>query len=270
MENLMTQMSIGNTLPVPSDFMAGETSRWLFTIWAGGFALLVLPWALYRMLKKQDWVPILVWLGGFIASLNEGTIDFNLHLWWPTNLPGTAYETFGLKVPWLIPPCYAFFVSMTGYWAYRKMKDGLDVKGVFRVWLLVALTDVVMEYPGVIFRVYEYYGDHPFEFYGFPWWQAWTNATGFLMLGFLLWLFVPILQGWKKAAILLLPVLGFHGAWGAVAWPNYMALNFHGPFEIPVIGKWLLSAFSLGVCLVVVSGIAAIAAKDAPLALKNR
>lgn len=269
MDSILMQMIVAKTLPVPSDYMASETVRWLFTIWAGGFALLVLPWALYRQISKHDSVPILVWLGGFIASLNEGTIDYNLHLWWPTNLPGPAYQTFGLNVPLLIPFCYAFFVSMTGYFAYRMMERGLTLKGVFYVWIAVAMIDVLMEYPGTLSQAYIYYGDQPFKFGGFPWWQAWTNATGFVMLGFLLWLFVPILRGWKKAVIILLPALGFHGAWGAVAWPNYMAMNFEGPFEIPVIGQWLLSAFSLGICLIVVRGVAAVVAKGAPLALKD-
>lgn len=268
MSDITTHSYPGLTLPVPPDFLANETAMWLFTIWAAGAAILILPWTIVRQVKHRDSMPLLCWIGGLIASLNEGTIDFNLHLWWPTNLPGPAYEIFGLAVPWFMVFAYCFFLGMAGYWAYLRIERGITVKGVFIVWLLLGLSDVLLEYPGVIFDVYEYYGEHPFEFWGYPWWQAWTNATGYLLLGLMLWVFVPLLNGWSKLAIALLPVLAFHGAWGAVAWPNYIALNFHGVSEIPVFWRWVLSALSLVLCLITVRGMAIFIATDCSLSEK--
>jgi hypothetical protein len=125
--------------------------------------------------------------------------------------------------------------------------------------------DVLLEYPGTLSGAHTYYGDQPFEIGGFPWWWAWVNGTGFLMVGFFLWLAAPHLHGWSRLLILILPIKGFSAAYGIVAWPSFMALNW----EMPVIAAWLLSAFSLVPALLVVRSIAAFVAKDSPLRLKK-
>ena len=81
-----------------------------------------------------------------------------------------------------------------------------------------------------------------------------------LMVGFLLWLVAPHLHGWRKALILLVPITAFGGSYGMTAWPNFMALNW----EMPVVFAWLLSAFSLGLCLLLVGGVATVVATDVP------
>jgi hypothetical protein len=120
--------SFNSIQPVPADYHAGSTGKWLFTIWAGGFALVVLPYAFYRLRKYRDSVPLLVWIGGFICSLGEPMLDHIGHLWWPQNLPGPVFKGYDLSVPLLIPPCYAFFVSGMGYVAYRQFLKGVTVR----------------------------------------------------------------------------------------------------------------------------------------------
>jgi hypothetical protein len=91
------------------------------------------------------------------------------------------------------------------------------------------------------------------------------NGTGWLLMGFLLWLVVPYLRGRAKSIVLLAPVTAFSATYGMVAWPNFMALNW----QMPVIAAWMLSTFSLGIALLVVRGIAAMVATDSPLRLKD-
>ena len=71
----MHSLLAATTLPVPSDYRAGTVSMWLFTLWAGGFALLVLPYVLYRLRKHRDTVLLFTWIGGFICSLGEPMLD---------------------------------------------------------------------------------------------------------------------------------------------------------------------------------------------------
>jgi len=171
---------LASILPVPSDYKADETAGLFWTIWAGGFALLVVPWVLYMLVRKRDSVPILLWLGGFIASVNEAMLDHLGHLWWPTNLPGpvqTAY--YDLNIPLLVPLVYPFWVSMMGYIAYRMMVREVTIKKLFLVWLAMCVADVVLEIPGTATQVYMYYGESPFKIFGFPLWWAWINGTGF-------------------------------------------------------------------------------------------
>jgi hypothetical protein len=253
--------SFNSIQPVPPDYHAGSTGKWLFTIWAGGFALVVLPYAFYRLAKYRDSVPLLVWIGGFICSLGEPMLDHIGHLWWPQNLPGPVFKGYDLSVPLLIPPCYAFFVSGMGYVAYRQFLKGVTVRKVFLVWLAISSTDLALEIPGVAANVYKYYGNEPFYVFNFPLHWAWLNGTGFLAVGFLLYLVVPRLQGARKALLLLVTVSAFLGSYGITAWPAFLSLNW----KMSSIAQALVDLCSLGLCLLVVRGIAEVVAKRQPV-----
>jgi hypothetical protein len=248
------------TLPVPSDYKAGTVSMWLFTLWAGGFALLVLPYVLYRLRRYGDTVLLFTWIGGFICSLGEPMLDHLGHLWWPTNLPGPAFSAYDLNVPLLIPPCYVAFVAMTGYFAYRMMNRGLSVRQVFYVWLAIASTDLALEFPGVLTNVYKYYGNEPFYLGNFPMHWGWLNGTGMLMVGFLLWALVPRLRGLQRGLVLLVPVTAFLGSYGMTSWPAFMSINANlSTFWMDVVDLG-----SLALCLLVVWGVAETVAKREP------
>jgi hypothetical protein len=239
--------------PVPLSFHAGSTGKWLFTIWAGGGAVLVLPWVLYRLVKLRDVTPALLWLGGLICSLAEPMLDLIGHLWYPRNLPGPAFKGFDLSVPLLIPPCYTFFVSGMGYIAYRQFaKGGMTVRKVFLLWLAISSTDLALEIPGVSANVYKYYGKEPFTIFNFPLHWGWMNGTSFLCVGFLLWLLVPRLQGARKILLLLATTLAFTASYGIVGWPAFLALNWKMSF----FAMHLVDLGSLALALLVVYGIA--------------
>lgn len=256
----MMEMSPGEILPVPADYMANEVVGMLFTVWAGGFGIAVIPWALYRWAKKNDDIPVMMIIGGFICSLLEPMLDILGHLWWPTNLPGPAFIGYDLNVPLLIPPCYVFFIAMTGYWAYLKMKQGLDVKGVFVIWLLISMTDVIMEMPGTATGAYTYYGDASFKVLGFPLAWGWLNGTSMLMTGFTLWLIEPYLKGKNRLFIIGVPIFAMGAAYGMVAWPYFMSLNW----PMPWIATRLLTLLSLVLCIILVRFVAAWVATGKP------
>jgi hypothetical protein len=254
----MMEISPGTILPVPITYQASEAAATYFTWYSGGFALLILPWVIYKLLKKNDLIPALMWVGGLICSLLEPMLDHLGHLWWPTNLPGPVFLGYDLHIPLLIPPCYVFFIAMTGYFAYYKMRQGLSVSMVFTIWLLICSTDILMEIPGTSTAAYTYYGDVPFKVLGFPLAWGWLNGTSMLMVGFLLWLVAPYLVGWRKALVLLVPIIAMGAAYGIVAWPYFLALNW----PLPVYGTWLWTIFSLVMCLIVVRGVAAVVATN--------
>lgn len=246
--------------PVPPSYHAGSAGKWLFTIWAGGFAFLVLPYALYRLSKFRDWVPLLLWLGGFICSLGEPMLDHLGHLWWPHNLPGPVFNGYDLSVPFLIPPCYAFFVSGMGYVAYRYFLKGVTVRRVFLIWVAIASTDLALELPGVAANVYKYYGNEPFNVFNFPLHWAWLNGTGFLVVGLLTYLVVPKLKGASKALLLLVTVTAFLGSYGMTAWPAFLSLNW----KMSSAAQAIVDLGSLALCLLVVRGVAEVVARRSP------
>ncbi|WP_275629432.1 MULTISPECIES: hypothetical protein [unclassified Pseudomonas] len=237
--------------------MSNQLIGMIFTIWAGGFGIAVLPWALYRYFKHKDDIPGLMCVGGFICSVLEPMLDHLGHLWWPTNLPGPAFIGFDLHIPYLIPPCYVFFIAMTGYWAYLRMKSGLDMKGVFVVWLIISMSDVIMEIPGTSTGAYTYYGDASFKIFGFPLAWGWMNGTSMLLVGFLLWLVNPYLSGLKRLYVILVPVTAMGAAYGMVSWPYFMSLNW----DMPWIATRLLTLASLLISIVVVGFVAALVAR---------
>lgn len=264
LENML-EIVPGDRLPVPDTYQSPEIAAVLFTIWAGGFGIAVIPWAIHRWLKQRDAVPSLMIIGGLLCSLLEPMLDHLGHLWWPLNLPGPAFAGFDLNIPYLIPPCYVFFIAMTGYWAYLRMKDGLDVKGVFTIWLLIASTDIILEIPGTATGVYTYYGDASFKILGFPLAWGWLNGTSMLAVGFLLWLVEPHLKGWNRAWIALVPVVAMGAAYGMIAWPYFMSLNW----DMPWIATRLLALLSLCLSLVVVRFMAAVVAIKATTPVRS-
>lgn len=234
---------------VPQDYMANTTAMWFFTVWAGGMAIVVLPYVL-KKLRAGDTIPMYIWLGGLICSVCEPMLDHLGHLWWPSNLPGPAFSGFALGVPWLIPPCYVFFIAMTGYWVYTKMEKGLQVKHVFWVFLLAAGRDMLLEYPGLSLDVYKYYGYVPTRIGPFPWFWAWANGTAMMAVGFVIYQAAPYFRQRPKMrpCAMLIPLCGFMGAYGIVGTPYFMALNW--PFSKGV--QWLLAAWSLGLAILLV------------------
>lgn len=259
------ETSEGNLLPVPADYMASEAVGWFFTFWAGALGLAVIPWALYRLHKRGDDIVLFMIIGGFICSFQEAALDTLGHLWWPTNLPGPSWVGFDLHVPWLIPPCYVFFVSMTGYWAYLKMKEGISIKGVFIVWLLISSTDIIMEMPGTALGAYIYYGDASFKVLGFPLAWGWLNGTAMLMTGFLLLLVEPHMKGWNRMWLALVTPVAFGASYGITSWPYFMSLNY----DMPWIATRLLTLLSLAMCLMAVRFVAAVVATESKSAVRS-
>ncbi len=236
----------GDVLPVPDGLESPEVVGLVFTVWAGGFGIAVIPWAIHRWLKKGDDIPMLMAFGGLLCSLLEPMLDMLGHLWYPLNLPGPAFIGYGLNVPALIPPCYVFFIAMTGYWAYLQMKKGLDVKGAFVIWALIASTDLIMEMPGTAMGAYVYYGDASFKILGFPVAWAWINGTAMFMVGFLLYVIEPHLKGANRLFIIPSVVIAAGAAYGMVGWPYFMSLNW----DMPWIATRVATLFSLVLSIV--------------------
>jgi hypothetical protein len=114
----------------------------------------------------------------------------------------------------------------------------------------------------VLTNVYTYYGKEPFYLGNFPMHWGWLNGTGMLMVGFLLWLLVPRLQGIRKGLVLLVPVTAFLGSYGMTAWPAFMSINAN------LSGFWMdvVDLGSLALCLLAVWGVAETVAKREPVA----
>jgi len=242
-----------NILPSPSDFSAGHFAGWFFTLYAGLLVVsIALVWALWTGLKNRNWLPLMLVFGGFLCSLLEPMLDLLGHLRWANDLPFYVFTNFGIQIPLLIPFCYAAFLGLEPYFIYLLFKRGLNVKQVMLVYLIAGMTDAIMETPGLLLHVYQYYGVQPYTFLKFPYWWAFINGASFMTIGFFIWYLEPRLKGWGRALFLVLPPIGMMVAYFSVGWVHILALNS----TLPTAAKWVATTIMMAGFILYIRGMA--------------
>ena len=242
-----------NILPSPSDFSAGSFAGWFFTLYAGLLIVsIALIWALYTGFKKRNWLPLLLICGGFVCSLLEPMLDMLGHLRWANDLPVYVFTNFGISIPLLIPFCYAAFLGLEPYFIYLLFKRGVTVKQVMYIYLIAAMTDAVMETPGLLMHVYQYYGVQPFTFLAFPYWYASINGASFMTIALFIWFLEPRLKGWHRALFLVVPPIGMGTAWFGIGWIHLLPLNS----TLPEWMKWVATTIMIFAYIGLIRGIA--------------
>jgi hypothetical protein len=246
-----------NTPLVASDFEA-----WFFLFWAGALVVgIALPWAIRAAVKRRDYLPLLALGAGFITSLGEPMLDLVGHLRWADNLAGPAFVNFGLEIPILIPPCYALFMGLEAYWIYSIIQRGITVRQFFLMFAAVGISDAIMEHPGVIMGVYEYYGNQPFEFYKFPFYWSFTNGAAIATIGVMIHYVWPLVKdrGWMRLAILPLGIIGTTMGEFGTGFPVFLAINA----GIPTWLQWIIGSGTLVLAVVWIRVLAEfVAVKD--------
>src|SRR4051812_10485339 len=235
----------GKLLGSPPNFSASDFDAWFFLFWAGLLVVvLALPWAISVYVKRKDLFPLLALGAGLITSLGEPMLDLVGHLRWAQNLHGPAFSNFGIDIPILIPPCYALFMGLEAYWVYTILTRGATVRQFFLMFAAIGVSDAIMEHPGVIMGVYEYYGVQPFEFYKFPFYWSFTNGAAIATIGVLFVFAWPILKekdGWWQLLILPLGIIGTTMAEFGTGFPVFLAINA----DIPTWLQWCIGSLTL-------------------------
>ena len=224
-----------------------------FTLYAGAVGRhgIALIWALYTGFK-QNWLPLILIGGGFLCSLLEPMLDLLGHLRWANDLPFYVFTNFGIDIPLLIPFCYAAFLGLEPYFIYQLFKRGVTVKQVMLIYVAAGLSDALMETPGLLLHVYEYYGVQPYTFLGFPYWWAFINGASFMTIGFFIWYLEPRLKGWHRALFLVIPPCGMMIAYFSVGWVHILALNSN----LPTALKWVATTIMMVAYVGYIRGIA--------------
>jgi hypothetical protein len=188
-------------------------------------------------------------------------LDLVGHLRWSENLHGPAFTNFGIPVPLLIPPCYALFMGLEAYWIWSMIQKGITKRGFMLMFAACGVSDAIMEHPGVIMGVYEYYGTQPFEFYKFPFYWSFTNGVAIATIAVLLHFVWPLVKdgpAWHKAAVLPLGIIGtMMGEFGA-GFPVFLAINAN----IPTWLQWVIGSGTLVISVVWIRVLAQLVAKD--------
>jgi len=233
----------GHLLGHPSTLTASDFAAWFFLFWAGLLVVLfALPWAIRRLAQK-DPLPSLMLLAGLGTSLGEPMLDLVGHLRWSENLLGPAFVNFGIPVPVLIPPCYMLFMGLESYWVYLMIQKGINMRGWMLMFAACGVSDAIMEHPGVLMNVYEYYGHQPFEFYKFPFYWSFTNGVAIVTISVLLHYVWPMVkgQGLKQLWVVPLGIIGTTAGEFGTGFPVFLAINA----SIPTWLQWVIGSGTL-------------------------
>jgi hypothetical protein len=234
----------GEILGSPPPLTATDFEATFFLFWAGLLVVVIaLPWAISRLVRHKDSLPLLMLGAGLITSLGEPMLDLVGHLRWAQNLHGPAFTNFGIDVPLLIPPCYALFMGLEAYWVYTIVQRGITVKKFFLLFVAIGISDAIMEHPGVIMGVYEYYGSQPFEFYKFPFYWSITNGAAIATIGVMLHFLWPMVKdrGLGKLWVLPIGIIGTMMAEFGVGFPVFLAINA----DLPTWLQWAIGSGTL-------------------------
>lgn len=237
----------------PVEILSGEPGV-VFTYITGAIAVISVIYAVYRLIKDREPLPLLLIVGGSIAVALEAMLDMLGHLWYPLDLPGPVYTAYGIHVPWLALYCYLGLIGIAAYFTCEILRKKLTPSVLFILWLVAAGADILVEMPMTAFGVHHYYGDVPLKLFGFPLAFAWFNGTATLAVGFAVWLVDPLLKGWWKVLHIFVPILAMGAVYGAISWPYFLALNA----SIPWVAVWALTLISLATSLLVVGIIISI------------
>lgn len=261
-QNLMEPIS-GEIIFRPESYIIPEANATLFAVMEAGLGVVGLIFCIIWVIKKKDYIPFYVWLGGIPMAIVETFADLNGHLWWAVNLPGPAFTSFSTSLPLIVILAYCGFCTIC-YVGYYYFKKGMTKKSLFLLWAILCIAEGAFEIPLTSSQAWIYYGFSPFKVFGFPLWWAWINGTGFFFIAFLIWIIKPYVSGWKNTAIILTPLLGFSFTYGFLALPNWIAINY----PIPVILSYVVSLLSLFICIMFVRFLANIMATDSTINAK--
>ncbi len=238
----------GNLFPLQVNQIAPHFIQVYQIIWTAVMLVGVIAYAIYRLNCHKDSILLFTMGAGVIAFFNEANLEVLVHVTQPANGMMPVYWTYGMPIPLYLLIGYTATFPLVSYIAYRYLKKGLDTKSFILLWAAICLSNLAMEIPGVSMGAYVYQPPQMLTVLGFPLYNIWINGTSWLFSGVLMYLFVPVLTGWKRPFISLLPFFAFSTGWGIMDVPIVCALNIAG---MPVWGQWVLWSVSLGLSIVI-------------------
>lgn len=210
-------------------------------------------------------LPVLLLVGGTIASLQESMIDRMILLWYPADAPGVVFTAMGHHQPLYMIVIYAGFVGMGSYVAYASLVANPRGTGLWGVFLGIIALDAFFEIFATATGVFSYYGSQPFQVVpdGWPLWVAFIAAGSPVLAGTALYVLVPRVHGRARAGLVVVPPLAWATVYFAAGWPTFVTLNSDAPDWL----RWTAAVVTMGTCVALVQGLVAIARRAAALPL---
>jgi hypothetical protein len=209
----------------PVGLHMSPTGQTIFTI------AVTIPWIVLTVVAFRVWrregspVPLLFMIGGAVCILFEPIVDVLGMCFFPRANQWVGIETFGRPIPLFMWPVYSWFVGGQAFLFLRAFQKGMTRDRLFRWWLILMGVNVLLESPGILMKVYTYYGAQPLNPWGLPLWWLVVNATMPIVAAFVVYKLLPYLTGARVLLIVALVPMADGATNGAIAWPMWTALN---------------------------------------------
>jgi hypothetical protein len=180
----------------------------LFTWVTGVPMLVVVGIAVAHVVRGKGPLLLFCVIGGGFAAFFEPVADVLSQLYFPVIGQHTAFTTLHRPIPWALVCAYPWYVGGQGYLAYQLFRRRPPARRIWQLWGLCALSNILVETPGVLTGFHVYYGEQPLNLWGFPLWQAAVQSIMPIAAGALILAVRDRLgDGWRLAAVVpLIPM----------------------------------------------------------------
>ena len=209
-----------------------------------GIALAI---AVRHLIKGKG--PLLLYciIGGALAATMEPVVDVLGLVYLKEEGALGTFTILDRTMPLYICFVYPWYVGGLGYLAYRLFQYGVTTRMLFAIWAADAVIDVFLESPGILAGTYLYYGNQPFDIWGFPLWWGFVNPVMPMLAGALIYKLKPHFdKPWKLAAAIPIIPMADGIANGATAWPMWATLN---QTDVSYVWTYLGAFATLGLSL---------------------
>lgn len=185
-----------NTFPLPPlDMMSmSQELQHRFMLMQVPLVVLSGAYCIWGAIKEKSSVPIWIFLGGGIAYIMEPFMGVMGLVWYPPEGMSYVFESIGRPVPWFGFLAYLWFLGGMSFFVYDRVKKGITTRGLWRLYLILVVVEIVLEVPGLNMGVYTYYGNQPFVFMKFPLWFPFLNAAAPVLAGALVFKMLPFIK----------------------------------------------------------------------------
>lgn len=201
------------------------TAGWPFTVFYLTIAVIALIPTLIWCRRNRNMVPVAMLIGGLFVSLVEALLDQITLVYWPPNIPLTAYTLVERPVPLALVVGYGVYCGISAWIVSRWLDSALSRRHRFIMPLALYGFDLVFEIPWLIVGTYIYYGRQPLKFGPLPplYWPLMNVALVFVTA----WLYLQMKRAWPQRSVtsaFISPLLAI-GTIFTVGWPVFSALN---------------------------------------------
>lgn len=254
----------GGPVPDPS-WPTNPAINAAFTAGAGLAVLAGLVFAFRCYRREGTVVGFVCLLGGAVASLFEPLTAANAFVYYPVQEQLTLFTAYGVRIPLFLTLAYTAEIGLGSLALWRLLRAGGGPSAVMRVWLLVALGDVLLETPALWLRVFYYYGPQPLNLWGMPlYWAPLDGALGILPAVLLHLLHGPGWRAWHHLVLIALYPTSVAAFYVGAGWPVWTLMNTGAP--MPWI--WAGGLLTVALTYLFVRALAALSALP-PDAVRN-